>query len=417
MLNGAHGWASLLQSDVRGREGDGVIVVFTIVLVVHGLIHLLGFAKAFGLAELPQLTQPIAPCLGALWLVAALLFVAAAAALLMWPRWWWVIGAGAIVVSMFVIVAAWPNAKFGALGNLIALIGVVFGFLAQGPFSLRAAYERDIDHALARFPPVQMIRDADLAHLPAPVQRYLRGAGVVGQPRVNDFYVRMHGRIRSGRDAQWMALTAEQYNFVDEPARLFYLNASMFGIPVQGYHRYVGPSATMTVKAAALVPVIEASGPEMDQGETVTMFNDMCVMAPATLIDPAIGWEAVDDRTARARFTNAGHTIRAELSFNGAGELTNFWSDDRYQTSPDGKSVRKVRWSTPMADYRAFGPVRLSSGGEARWHDASGDYAYIELTLDDVKFNVHSREDAERSVSPPTAKQIDARRHEEPRPS
>jgi hypothetical protein len=70
-----------------------------------------------------------------------------------------------------------------------------------------------------------------------------------------------------------------------------------------------------------------------------------------------------------------------------------------------------------MADYRAFGPVRLSSGGEARWHDASGDYAYIELTLDDVKFNVHSREDAERSVSPPTAKQIDARRHEEPRPS
>ena len=33
--------------------------IFAIVLVVHGVIHLLGFAKAFGLAELPQLTQPI----------------------------------------------------------------------------------------------------------------------------------------------------------------------------------------------------------------------------------------------------------------------------------------------------------------------------------------------------------------------
>ena len=29
----------------------------------------------------------------------------------------------------------------------------------------------------------------------------------------------------------------------------------------------------------------------MNQGETVTMFNDMCVMAPATLIHRAIEWE------------------------------------------------------------------------------------------------------------------------------
>jgi hypothetical protein len=50
-----------------------------------------------------------------------------------------------------------------------------------------------------------------------------------------------------------------------------------------------------------------------------------------------------------------------------------------------------VRWSTPLADYRPFGPVRLASGGEAQWHEPSGDYAYIELTLDDVQYNVHSR--------------------------
>jgi len=146
-----------------------------------------------------------------------------------------------------------------------------------------------------------------------------------------------------------MPLAAEQYNLVGERARLFYLNASMLTIPVQGYHRYVGPSATMNVKAAALVPVVQVSGNEMTQGETVTMFNDMCVMAPATLIDPTIAWEPVDDRTARVSFTNAGHTIRAELSFNEAGKLTNFWSDDRYQTSPDGKSVKTVRWFTPLA--------------------------------------------------------------------
>jgi uncharacterized protein DUF6544 len=349
-----------------------MIGVFAIVLVVHGLIHLLGFAKAFGLADLPQLTQPISPSLGALWLLAAILFLAAAAALFIWPRGWWAIGAC-------------------ALGNLIACIGVIVGFLALGPVSLRAAYERDVDRAVARLAPAEPIAEADLTHLPVPVQRYLIGAGVIGQSRVHHFHVRMHGRFRNGRDARWMPVTAEQYNRVDEPARLFWMNASMFTIPVQGYHRYVGASAAMRVKAAAAVPVVEVSGPEMNQGETVTMFNDMCVMAPATLIHPAIVWESVDDRTARASFTNAGYTIRAELSFNGAGELTNFWSDDRYQTSPDGKSVKKVRWSTPLRSYRSFGPVRLASGGEARWHEPSGEYAYIEFTFDDVQYNLRSR--------------------------
>ena len=283
---------------------------------------------------------------------------------------------------------SWTDAKFGAIGNLVALIGVIFGFLAQGPVSLRAAYERDVHRTLAHVAPAKPVSDEDLARLPAPVQRYLRAAGVIGQPRVRNFHVRMHGRIRNSRKARWMPLLAEQYNVVDQPARLFYLSGSMLTIPVQGYHRYVGPSATMIVKAAALVPVVQVSGNEMNQGETVTMFNDMCVMAPATLIDPAIVWEPVDDRTARASFTNAGRTIRAEMAFNEAGELTNFSSDDRYQTSPDGKSVKKVRWSTPLARYRSFGPVRLASGGEARWHEPDGDYAYIELTFDDVQYNV-----------------------------
>jgi len=275
---------------------------------------------------------------------------------------------------------------------LFLTAGVVFGFLAWGPYSLLAAYHRDVDRAVARAAPAEpAVTDADLAHLPAPVQRYLRTSGVVGQPRVRKFRARMHGRIRGGRDAPWIALSAEQYNVIDEPARLFYLTGSMSMIPVQGYHRYVGQAATMRIKAAGLVTVVNASGNDMTQSETVTLFNDMCVIAPATLIDPAIKWEAGEAHTSRASFTNAGHTIRAELTFNEAGELTNFVSDDRLQTSPDGKSATRVRWSTPLGGYRSFGPIRLAATGEGRWHEPAGDYAYIELTFDEILYNVASR--------------------------
>ena len=101
-----------------------MIVGFAIVLVVHGLIHLIGFAKAFELAELPQLTLPISRWLGAGWLLAALLFLAAAATLFLWPRGWRAIAVCAVVVSMFVIVPSWSDAKFGVLGNLIVAIGI-----------------------------------------------------------------------------------------------------------------------------------------------------------------------------------------------------------------------------------------------------------------------------------------------------
>jgi hypothetical protein len=339
-------------------------------------------------ASLPQLTQPISPLFGVLWLVAAVLCFGAAASLFLWPRGWWMVGGCALLVSVIVIVSSWSDARFGLVPNGILLVAVVFGFLSQGPYSLRAEYDQDRERLLSTVAPEQTVTEADLSHLPLIVQHYLRLTGAVGQPHVHNFRARVHGRIRSGPDTRWMPLSAEQYNFVGESARLFYMTASMLAIPVQGYHRYLGSAASMRVKAAAVVPVATADGPEITQSETVTLFNDMCIMAPATLIDPAIAWEAVGAQRVKARFSNAGHTIQAELWFSGSGELTNFVSDDRYQASPDGTTLRRVRWSTPVRGYRSFGAARLAALGEGRWHEPGGEHAYIELAIDDVEYNV-----------------------------
>jgi len=263
------------------------------------------------------------------------------------------------------------------------------------PATLRREYEHDLAREMRIAAVPALVTEQDLAHLPPPVQCYLRRTGVVGKPRVRNFRVRLHGRIRSGPTARWMPLAAEQHNVVAPPVRLFYLRSSMRGIPVQGYHRFVGTEATMKIRAAAFVPVVRAAGPEMNQSETVTLFNDMCIMAPATLIDPAIDWETVNFRTARATFRHAGHEIRATLVFNDAGELANFISDDRFQLSSDGGSARQMRWSTPIGSYRSFGPFRLASAGEGRWHGPDGEFTYIELVIDEVEYNVRGPAKAE----------------------
>jgi hypothetical protein len=363
-------------------------ILFAIILGVHGLIHLMGTAKAFGIAEIPQLTQQIARPLGILWLLAAALLLATAISLFTSPQWWWVVGAGAIVVSQVAIVTSWNDVRYGTIANVIVLVGVALGFLSQGPSSLRAEYDREIAQGMGRTVATPLLTEADLAQLPALVQRYIRLNGAVGQPRVQNFRARFHGQIRSGPDARWMSFTGEQYNFYDQPSRLFLMDASMFGVPFQAFHRFVGPSATMRVKVAAVVTMVDAKGPEMDEAETVTLFNDLCVFAPGALIDRGIGWQEIDPQTVSASFTNMSHTVRARLSFNDRGELMNFVADGRAAASADGKSFTKMRWSTPLGDYREFGSHRLMARGEGIWHAAAGDYSYLRFDLDAIAYNV-----------------------------
>ena len=109
-------------------------------------------------------------------------------------------------------------------------------------------------------------------------------------------------------------------------------------------------------------------------------------MAPSALLLPAIRWEAVDDRQARAVFTLGAHTIAAMLVFDAEGHLADFWSDDRGKAEAAG-TAQGLRWSTPVRTFRRFGAVTLMADAEALWHEPAGPYAYLELTLDDVVYN------------------------------
>ncbi|GAB2629063.1 hypothetical protein GCM10009696_36870 [Kocuria himachalensis] len=365
-----------------------VKILFAVFLGAHGLIHLLGAAKGLGIAEIPQLSRQIDAPLGLLWLVAAALLGVAAVSLFTSPARWWVVGAGALLASQAVVITSWADARYATIANLVVLAGVVLGFLAEGPGSFRAQYARDVSRDRAGAPATPLLTEADLGQLPAVVQRYVRLSGAVGQPRVRNFRARFHGQIRSGPDATWMSFTGRQDNSYHPPSRLFLMDAVRFGIPVQAFHRFIGAWATMRVKVASVATVVDARGPEMDEAETVTLFNDLCVFAPGALSDPGIRWQDIDEHTVKAWFTHAGRTIGAVLFFNDRGELTNFVADGRGARSADGKSFTTMPWSTPVAGYRRFGSHRLMEHGQGIWHAPAGDYSYLRFTLDSIEYNV-----------------------------
>jgi hypothetical protein len=358
--------------------------VLIILLVGHGLVHLLGVAKAFQWAEVPTLTRPITRGAGIGWGVAALLFLLTALSFWRHHERWWMVALVAAVLSQVLIWSYGRQAAAGTVANAMVMVAVVLAVLV---WRFKQEYRSLASEALSHAAnvPVHVITEADLLRLPQPVQRYLRAAGVVGRPRPRSMRIRFRGEIR-GFDGPWMPFTTVQVNRFDVPERHFWMDATMKGLPTKGLHSYKDGSARMTVKPLGAFSAVDLYGPVLDTSETVTWFNDLCLMAPGALIDPRITWLPLGDRSARATFMHRGVTVSADLVFDTQDRLVDFISDDRSALMPDG-TFERMRFSTPCRSYNVEEGVRVARYGEAVYHRPDGPFTYGRFTLLELKYD------------------------------
>ncbi|MEI6684055.1 MAG: DUF6544 family protein [Bacteroidota bacterium] len=355
--------------------------LFIAVLLVHGLIHFMGFAKAFHYGDMKQLILPISKPLGMLWMLAALLFIATIALYLLKIESWWILALAAVAVSQTVIVTGWQDARFGTIANLVVLIAVFFYVCI---LNFEKTFRRDVQENRVANNSLStgLLTLADLQPLPAPVQRYLTYTGAVNKPWVKNMHVVFDVQMR-GKGKEFVTYTSEQFNFFDDPARLFFMKGTMFGLPVSGYHRYAKGMASMDIRLLGLIKVVNLSGDVLNKTETVTLFNDMCLMAPATLIDKGIKWEEIDNNTARAIFTNHGISVTATLFFNNKGQLVDFESDDRTEVT----DMKQYPFTTPVSDYREINGTLIWTRGETIWHYPGGKFTYGKFSLREITYN------------------------------
>ena len=355
---------------------------FALLILVHGLIHLMGFVKAFEFGHITQLTKEIPKSIGIFWLIATALFILATLLLLLNKSFWPAAAIIAVLVSQVLVVSTWQDAKFGTIANVIILIVATLTWTTQ---RFESRFKKDVQTHLQKSNAIStdILTEDDLQPLPLPVQKYLQYARVVGKPKVKNVKIVFDGKMR-GREQDWFKFRSIQYNFFEDPTRLFFMKAQMFGITVPGYHEYQDETATMDIRLLRLFTVAQAKGPEMNQTETVTLFNDMCIMAPSTLIDKRIEWETIDSTAVKAVFTNGANKISAALYFNETGQLLNFVSDDRY----DVNAMKQYRFSTPMKNYQQIDGRYVPVYGEAIWHYTEGEFVYGQFVLKSIEYNM-----------------------------
>jgi hypothetical protein len=363
-----------------------VIRWFVIVVVaIHGLLHLLGAVKGFGWADVPALGADIGPWLGLAWLGVALLMLAVAVLLARSSCPWW-LPLIAAILSQALILTAWQDAMAGTVVNVLLLAVAGHAWARTGPRSLRADYARHVASALAPRRAQAFVTEGQLAAFPEPVARLLRQAGAANRPAVVGFRATIHGRIRSGPAKPWMRFTGEQVNvYGPEPSRIFFMDATMYGLPVDVLHVFDRSSATMRVRLASVVPIANAAGPEMDRAETVTVLNDLCLLVPAALIGAPITWTTSGPEAVTATFTLGQQTVAADLTLDADGRVVDFVSDDRLRSSPDGRTFTPQRWSTPVLSEGEWHGHQVCRAGEARWHapEPEGTFTYLEFVVDE----------------------------------
>lgn len=226
----------------------------------------------------------------------------------------------------------------------------------------------------------------DLSQLPEAVKKYLLCVGVVGKEKTKSYYVEMSGGMKLDEQSDFSDSTAKQYSFHELCTRLFYMTMKHKGLKVVGYHQYANMSASMIIKILDVFKVVDVSGEEMLKGETVTLFNDMCLFAPGTLIDERITWEEIDPYNVKGTFINQGIQVSAILTFNEKYQLIDFKSEDRYMSVKDGTFL-KVPWSTPISEYATLNGYNLISKGSAIWHLDSGEFEYFRTKIKEVRYN------------------------------
>lgn len=112
-------------------------IVVVIILVLHGLIHLMGTLTYMKLGTVEGLTYKTTllggrwdlgasgiSVYGALWAVATVGFVLAAIALLAGADWWRLVLAGTAIFSLALTALDWEVASAGAILNLVILAGL-----------------------------------------------------------------------------------------------------------------------------------------------------------------------------------------------------------------------------------------------------------------------------------------------------
>ncbi|MFD1163926.1 DUF6544 family protein [Hwangdonia seohaensis] len=359
--------------------------IFGGILLIHALIHLMGFAKAFQLANINQLTQSISKPIGMLWFFTALLFVLSAVLFFMKKEWWFVVALVALIISQILIILLWKDAKYGTIPNIIILIVSISAF---GNYQFQSMVEKESKQILQHSPidNLPIISDNDIKHLPEMVRKWLQTSGVVGNEKIITVRLKQKGEMRTKPESKWMPFTATQHFNVENPAFIWTTKVNAMPIiNMTGRDKLYAGEGDMLIKLASIFPVVnEGKNTKINQGAMVRYLAEMCWF-PSAVLNDYIVWKPVDSSSAKATLTINDQSVSGVFTFSKEGDLVSFEAE-RYYSGKDNSKLEK--WFVKMDGYKVFNGVKIPNKSSVTWLLKEGDFNWLNLEITELEYNI-----------------------------
>ncbi len=359
-------------------------LIFVLFVCIHALIHVLGFLKGFEIKDFKELTLPISRTEAVFWLVASVLFIIYTFLVITNNRYSWVAGFFAVILSQILVLLFWKDAKFGTIPNLIILVGSIISFSAFSFENMVAKEARGILNQ-NRVYKERIVTEYDIARLPDPVQRWLRNSGVVGKPFLFAGEVVQTAEMKMKPDQKnWMRARALQYTTLEKPAFIWSVKVYVNNfLDFTGRDKLEEGKAEMLIKLISLITVVNEKGEKLDEGAIQRYLGEM-VWFPTLALSPFIQWEEVDENSAKATMSYKGKSGSGTFYFNSRGDFIKF-SAMRYKDNVS--NAKKFEWVLLVDEYKTFDGVRVPSKMTATWKLKEGDWTWLRLKIDNLKYN------------------------------
>ena len=230
----------------------------------------------------------------------------------------------------------------------------------------------------ARLPPqARAFSAADLAGLPAPVQRYLRAALVDGQRVVTGVEIAQTGTFnQSETTPAWRPFTAVQRAVTRRPGYYWDARIGMWpGVSVRVRDAYVAGDGILQAAVFGLFPVanLRDSG-ELAKGELMRYLAEAAWYPTALLPGHGVRWEPVDDHSARATLTDGPITVSLLFRFNVDHLIASVRSEARGRMV--GKIATSMPWEGRFWNYAVRDGMHVPLEGEVAWIHPEGPKPY-----------------------------------------
>jgi len=358
-------------------------VVFAFVVGIHALIHVMGFLKGFGYAEINEISKAVSKLEGILWITTSLLFISGLILMIYNNiRWKWLLFL-AICFSQGLIIVFWSDARFGTLPNLFIALVLVFGY-AENVFrgkSLQLAKEILVSSQTE--PKANSIEDI-IGSKPYIVQKWLRSS-MENTDYISSVRLQQKGRMRTKPEARWMPFTAEQYVSVPAASFIWTTEVELFSeIELTGRDKLESGEGEMSIKLMGLIPIVEEkANPKINSGSMMRYLAEMC-WYPTAALDNRIHWEPVGNTSAEASLEINDVSVSGTFYFTPDGNFEAFESQ-RFYGGGDNSNLET--WHIEAVDYSTFHGVKIPNKAEITWKFLEGDFKWMELEVVDIDYN------------------------------